>query len=490
MQMNAVTYAFWNIISAQPFPWNRIQDCTISHCLPIDFMPEMKFYFVFILQLHFLAQAISDSEIQIGYQVTLAIPTEYTKGFTGRAFLIEAEQMPPMFRAAINVEAVDQKYSCSLDVFLADVRVWSSGHLSRFYATEKCVLELTKDGDLRLKGQKERVGWRSGTSGQGVERLYLLRTGNLVLVDAGNFIKWQTFNFPTDVMLWGQSLSSQTRLTSFPKNSTMSYSFEIQYNKIALYLNVDKWKYSYWELRPAGDQNITHLQLTSNGLVIFNGRQKVGRVASIGPDPPRFLTLGGSTGNLGLYYYSTEKRKFEASFQAINSTCDLPLACEPHGICTSSGCSHFNIKGDLDDLCGGRGTEMMELEGVASVLNGGVYQANVTKKECVDLCLDDCTCAATQYAVADEDSRKGQCSLYRMARGIKKVEGEGGRRAIYMAKVRKGTTDEHGKNSRLKKWMIILIVVVDGFILFAVLGGLGYCVIRKRRNAASRQAAN
>lgn len=129
----------------------------------------MKFYFLIVLQLQVIARTISDSEIQIGYQVTLAIPTEYTKGFTGRAFLIETEQMPPKFRAAINVEAVDEKYSCSIEVFLADVRVWSSGHLSRFYTTEKCVLELTEDGDLRLKGQKDRVGWRSGTSGQRVE---------------------------------------------------------------------------------------------------------------------------------------------------------------------------------------------------------------------------------------------------------------------------------------------------------------------------------
>ncbi|XP_075498939.1 PAN domain-containing protein At5g03700 [Primulina tabacum] len=448
----------------------------------------MKFYFLFVLQLQFLARTISDSEIQIGYQVTLAIPTEYTKGFTGRAFLIETEQMPPKFRAAINVEAVDEKYSCSLDVFLADVRVWSSGHLSRFYTTEKCVLELTKDGDLRLKGQKERVGWRSGTSGQGVERLYLLRTGNLVLVDDGNFIKWQTFNFPTDIMLWGQRLSSQTRLTSFPTNSTQFYSFEIQYNKIALYINFDEWKYSYWELRPPGEQNITHLQLTSNGLVIFGGRQKIGRITSTSPEPPRFLALGGSTGNLGIYYYSSEKGKFEASFQAINSTCDLPLTCKPYSICTSSGsCSDINIQESLDDLCGRSGTEMMELQGVASVLNGGVYQANVTKEECSNLCLDDCTCSATQYAIADDDSRTGQCSLYRMARGIKKIEDR--RRVIYMVKVGAGTRDGHGKNSRLKKWMVILIVVVDGFILFVVLGGLGYCVLRKRRKA-SRQANN
>lgn len=117
-------------------------------------------------------QSLSQSDIiNIGYQVTLAVPTDYTKGFVGRAFLIETDQNPPHFRAAISVEAVEEveKYSCSLDVFLGDVRVWSSGHFSRFYAEEKCVLELTEFGNLRLKAQGERVGWRSGTSRQGVK---------------------------------------------------------------------------------------------------------------------------------------------------------------------------------------------------------------------------------------------------------------------------------------------------------------------------------
>lgn len=82
---------------------------------------------------------------------------------------METDQTEPSFRTAVSVEALDNKYSCSLDVFLGNVKVWSSGHFSRFYTTDKCLLELTEHGDLQLKGQKETIGWRSGTSGQGVE---------------------------------------------------------------------------------------------------------------------------------------------------------------------------------------------------------------------------------------------------------------------------------------------------------------------------------
>lgn len=74
--------------------------------------------------------------------------------------------MVPSFRAALSVEAINGKYACSLGVFLGDVKVWDSGHFTRFYTSERCVLELTTDGDLQLKGAKEQVGWRTATFGQ------------------------------------------------------------------------------------------------------------------------------------------------------------------------------------------------------------------------------------------------------------------------------------------------------------------------------------
>lgn len=82
---------------------------------------------------------------------------------------METNEITQTFKTALSVEAVNDKYSCSLEVFLGDVKVWKSGHYSKFYTSNICVLQLTQDGDLRLKGPKDRVGWRTGTSGQGVK---------------------------------------------------------------------------------------------------------------------------------------------------------------------------------------------------------------------------------------------------------------------------------------------------------------------------------
>ncbi|KAJ9179634.1 hypothetical protein P3X46_007984 [Hevea brasiliensis] len=438
----------------------------------------------------FFARAHCKSDIHLGYRVTLAVPVEYSGGFLGRAFLIETNQMKPNFRAALSVEPIDGKYSCSLEVFLGDVKVWNSGHYSPFFTSEKCVLELTKLGDLQLKGARERVGWRTGTSGQGVERLQILGNGNLVLVDALNLIKWQSFNFPTDVMLWGQRLNVATRLTSFSSNSTTFYSFQIQHDKIALYLNSGKWNYSYWEFKPSKNRNITFVELGSQGLEFFNDKHhKIAQILSSKriQQPLRFLALGNKTGNLGLYFYSPDKQRFEAAFQALNTTCDLPLSCKPYGICTFSStcsCIRFLTKengmdSDCGDgisggFCGRDEVEMLELNGVGSVLRAAPVKVNISKEACANFCLEDCKCVAALYSSGE----LGECYLYGAVMGVKQVERGTG--STYMVKVPKGTHVGHA-NSGLKKWVLAMVVVIDGLVILFVLGGLGYYLIRKRR---------
>ncbi|KAG5552846.1 hypothetical protein RHGRI_010826 [Rhododendron griersonianum] len=446
----------------------------------------MKLCFLVFL-IHLFTHGHCNSDIHIGYKVTIPVPTEYSMGFIGRAFIIESEQMVPNFKVALSVESGEQKYSCSLDVFLGDVKVWTSGHFSRFYTTEKCVLELTQSGDLQLKGQEDRLGWKAGTSGQGVERLNLLRTGNLVLVDALDQIKWQSFNFPTNIMLWGQRLNVRTHLTSFPTNSTSFFSFEIQHDKLALYLNSDKLNYTYWKFKPLGNQNITFIKVSNKGVDIFGDEYtKIDQIPSGGFQPLRFMALGNETGNLGFYYYSTEQGKFEASFLAINNTCDLPLVCKPYGICTLSdvcSCIRFITRDGMNSncsngisggYCGKNQVEMVELPGVTTVLKGTNVKDNVSREKCSEICLDDCNCTAALYTF---DS--GECFLFGLVRGVKQVSRL--KESSYMVKVPKGSGGGKGKSSGLKKWVLVVVGVADGLILVLVLGGIGYYVLQKRR---------
>ncbi|GMH10003.1 hypothetical protein Nepgr_011844 [Nepenthes gracilis] len=457
----------------------------------------MKLFAFYLLNLlFFFALTCCKSDMSAGYQVTMAVPVEYIEGFAGRAFLMETEKMQVNFRTALSVEAVDGRYSCSLNVFLASVKVWNSGHRSKFYTTDLCVLELTKKGDLHLKGPNERVGWRTGTSGQGVEKLQLLESGNLVLVDAMARIKWQTFNFPTDVLLQGQRLSVATQLTTIPKNTTYFYSFEIQHDNIALYLNSGKNKYSYWEFQPSKGRNITFIKLTSRGFELFDGKfRKFAQILSQQLEPVRFLALENDTGNLGLYHYSAYNNKFEASFQALNTACDLPLKCAPYDICTlTNGCLCIRLLvedenmgfdcpgGAREGLCGGRQAEMLELEDAGSVLRSSSTKVNVSKEACASICLNDCNCVAALYSLKKGDTNMQVCSFYDLVNGVKQMNRGSG--LSYLVKVPKREGGVHRKTS-LRKWVMILVVVADGVVLFLVLAGLGYYMIWKRRKRLS-----
>jgi len=126
----------------------------------------MNIIFLFIVLL--FNYAFSESSVGIGYKLMVAVPAEYKFGYIGGGFLLETKTVPN-FRVALSFEGVNGKFSCSLLVFLGDVKVWDSGHYSKFYVTGKCSLEFSLDGDLRLKGPNEIVGWKTGTSGQGVK---------------------------------------------------------------------------------------------------------------------------------------------------------------------------------------------------------------------------------------------------------------------------------------------------------------------------------
>ncbi|XP_023749917.1 EP1-like glycoprotein 3 isoform X2 [Lactuca sativa] len=385
---------------------------------------------------HFYGHCITNN-IHLGSETTLDVPMLYITGLVEKAFILETSQPTPNFQAGLIVEATEDK-----------------------------------DGDLQLTGQKGEIGWRTATYGQGIERLQLSNTGNLVLLDEFNTIKWQSFHFPTDVMLWGQTLDVGTKLTSFPTNSNSFYSFEIHREKLALYLNSGNFKYSYWEFNPTKPQKISFIRLALNGLQLFNDdNHKIAQIPSKRLQRLRFLAIENTTGNIGFYYYSTTTTKFEASFQSLRNKCDQPNLCKANDICTlSKECSRLEIEGFSGNFCGNRRVDMQEIRSAISILRDeNKKMVNMTRETCAGSCMDDCTCVGALFT-----SGNNECYLYEEVRGVKEV-GDNEKVSTFMVKVLK-----KGSNG-LKRWALILIVVSDGLILFICLGGLCFYILRKRR---------
>lgn len=286
-----------------------------------------------------------------------------------------------------------------------------------------------------------------------------------------------------------------TRLTSFQPNSSFFFSFEIEENRVALFLNSATSRYSYWEFRPSMNRTITFVKLGSKGLDLFDFKyKKIAQIPSFPSfdfHPIRFVALKNETGNLGFYYYSPQKSKFEASFQALNTTCDLPVACKPYGICTfSNSCScirsDYCIEGvSSGGFCDEKGkeTEMLELENVSTVLRGGDGDGsetmNVSREGCEGLCLRDCKCASALY-LRNLSNGVEECYIYRLVLGVREVEkGDKDTEVRYMMKVVKGSDESNGEKG-LKKWVFVVVGVIDGVIIVGVVGGVGFWMMKKR----------
>ncbi|KAJ4868674.1 Curculin-like (mannose-binding) lectin family protein [Raphanus sativus] len=72
---------------------------------------------------------------------------------------------------------------------------------------EEASLSFGPEGNLVLSQPDGRVVWQTNTENKGVIGLTMNENGNLVLFDDGGWSVWQSFDFPTDTLLVGQSLT-------------------------------------------------------------------------------------------------------------------------------------------------------------------------------------------------------------------------------------------------------------------------------------------
>lgn len=120
--------------------------------------------------------ALSSADFPLGGQATVQLPPAPCQpGFAAREVVLDAQghRRQPAFVAAVSaVEAGAGRCTCSLVVLLGGVKVWASDHLEKFVPADLCRLELTEDGQLRLTDGAGKVGWLSGTAGQGVKVMH------------------------------------------------------------------------------------------------------------------------------------------------------------------------------------------------------------------------------------------------------------------------------------------------------------------------------
>ncbi|KAK1257998.1 G-type lectin S-receptor-like serine/threonine-protein kinase SD2-5 [Acorus gramineus] len=88
--------------------------------------------------------------------------------------------------------------------------VWSANRNNP--VRENATLQLTRDGDLILRDGS--VVWSSNTTGKSVIGMNLTESGNLLLFNRNNHMVWQSFDQPTDSLVFGQTLTEGQLFTA------------------------------------------------------------------------------------------------------------------------------------------------------------------------------------------------------------------------------------------------------------------------------------
>ncbi|MCO5594090.1 hypothetical protein L7F22_048111 [Adiantum nelumboides] len=322
-------------------------------------------------------------------------------------------------------------YLCVIHMPSKEV-VWTANRNSPLSHSDQ--LLFTMDGNAALVGGNGSTTlWSSNTTGLGVERMLMLDTGNLILVNGKNDTLWQSFDYPTDTLLSGQVVREGMRLTSNVSSSNMSsgpFSLVLAQGDLKLLYSVSSFlSQPYWsmtkDIRLVSDGSGTPSQvlLNSTGLNLLSHNGAV--VSSISWISTATLCKASlhTDGNLVIYVFSSNV--WATQFTALQNGCSLPLSCGVSGVCKSGQCScpsplqalnennvALGCRGLATSSCTNGSSHSLLLQEIGDGLDyfANIYAPPASASEldgCKKLCMENCSC---NFVFFHNDS--GACFLY------------------------------------------------------------------------------
>ncbi|XP_020232525.1 putative receptor protein kinase ZmPK1 [Cajanus cajan] len=286
-------------------------------------------------------------------------------------------------------------------------------------------LWLLNSGNLVLLDAAQITTWSSNTASHTQVTLLLHDDGNLVLRDSQGTILWQSFDSPTDTLLPGQPLTRFTQLVSSRSETNHSSGFyKLRFdddNVLRLiydgpYVSSQYWPQPWLLSWEAGRFNYNSTRIAVlDSLGNFTSSDNYGfSTNDYGLGVPRRLKLD-CDGNVRVYSRNDKSKQWYVSRQVIFDACSI------HGICgANSTCDYdhergrrcsclpgYRVKNHSDwsygcepmfDLsCNRNESTFSEIRGVEFYGYDSHYAPNTTFTGCVNLCLEDCNCIGFQY---------------------------------------------------------------------------------------------
>ncbi|KAJ7958209.1 Receptor protein kinase [Quillaja saponaria] len=294
-------------------------------------------------------------------------------------------------------------------------------------------LFLFKTGNLILTDAGKFTVWATNTDSLSNPQLLLQDTGNLVLRNSEGVVLWQSFDFPTDTLLPQQHLTRITKLiSSRTRNNHSSGFYQLFFdddNLLKLLYNgpdvssvywPDPWLVS-WEAGRSTFNNSRVAVLDSLGNLTSSDdfssmAYDYGRVIQ------RRLKLDYD-GNIRLYSRENGGEEWVVSWQAKSQPCRV------HGICgANSTCNYdpssvtgrkcyclpgYRLKNQTDwsygcepnfeMTCNRSETGFLKLRHVEFYGYDYNFLKNITLEKCKNECLQLCNCKAFQYTFRSDE---------------------------------------------------------------------------------------
>ncbi|KAG2663568.1 hypothetical protein I3760_16G037200 [Carya illinoinensis] len=301
----------------------------------------------------------------------------------------------------------------------------------------KSKLSLLRTGNIILTDAGEFTVWETNTISFSSLELHLYDTGNLVLRTLGGENLWESFDFPTDTLLPQQLLTRSTKLVSSRSQTNYSSGFYklLFDNDNVLNLLYDGAELSslYWPppwLMPVlagrfvyNSSRIAVLDSFGN----FSSSDKFTfSSADYGKLLHRRLTLDYD-GNLRLYSWDEEGEMWVVSWQALQAPCNIHGVCGANGICSyvpgiGRNCSCLPGYKMINHTDWSKGCEpelnlsfgkskfyFLQLSHIDFYGYDYNISYNYTLDQCKQLCLELADCKAFQYSFS---TTKGNSDCY------------------------------------------------------------------------------
>lgn len=395
--------------------------------------------------------------------------------------------------------------------------IWSSNRDSPVSNSGK--MNLSLQGISVVEDGKGQIPvWSTPVLASPVYSLRLTDAGNLLLLDRFNASLWESFKFPTDTIVLGQTLP----LGMFLSGSVSRYDFSTGDYKFVVGESdgLMQWKgQNYWKLRMHTGANVDsnfpveYLTITTTGLAFMGRNGTVIIRVALSPSSDFRLAKMDSSGKFIVSRFSGKEPVTE--FSGPTDSCQIPLVCGKLGLCHLDNASENKscscpdeMRSDADKStcvptsqslsfpvsCEASNVSYLQLgSGVSYFAThfSDPVEHGIELSACHDLCNKNCSCLGVFY-----ENTSGSCYLVKDSFGslslVKNSPDNQDLIGYVKLSTKKPNAQPLDNKNRGYKFPLIALVLLpcSGFLLVITIGFLWWrrCAVMKYSSIREKQA--